>query len=99
MIHFDYHAANVLLYDVNGVSELSIIDWTSIMVTDYRIDLAWTLLLMGGFGNPEYRDIILDEYTRITGQPVEHIELFDVLVCVRRLFSMVIPLKIGRAHV
>lgn len=95
VIHLDYHAANVLLREVNGVSELSIIDWTSIMVTDYRIDLAWTLLLMGNYGNPEYRDIILDEYTRIAGHPVEHIELFDVLVCVRRLFSMIIPLTSG----
>lgn len=95
VVHMDFHAANVLLNEVNGISKLSIIDWTGIAVADYRLDLAWTLLLMGNYGNPEYRDVILREYARFAGKPIEHIELFDVLVCLRRLASMVVSLNSG----
>ena len=99
VVHMDFHAGNVLYINVNDIPELTIIDWTGITVSDYRLDLAWTILLMGNYGNPEYRNIILREYSRFAGQPIEHIELFDVLAYVRRLLSMVVLLGSGAEKV
>lgn len=42
VIHGDYHPYNVLVRD-DGVA--FVIDWTNIRVSDFRFDLAWTLLL------------------------------------------------------
>lgn len=47
LLHMDYHHYNVL---VREDSAAFVIDWGAAMVSDYRIDLAWTLLLMSGHG-------------------------------------------------
>ncbi len=72
-----------------------VIDWTSIDVGDFRMDLAWTILLISTHGSPEARRIILDEYERIVGYKVEQIEYFDVIACYRRLFGILVSLTTG----
>lgn len=92
MIHMDYHPYNVLLRD-DGTA--FVIDWTNVQVSDYRMDLAWTLLLMSTYGHPEARESVLGEYERIAGCRVEQIEFFEVAACLRRLFSIVVSLRGG----
>ncbi len=94
VIHFDYHPNNVLMRD-DG--EAFIIDWTSIDVADFRFDLAWTILLTSTYGNPEAREIILDEYERIAGRKIEQIEYFEVVASFRRLFIIAVSLSDGSA--
>lgn len=94
LIHMDFHPYNVLLRPDGAAF---VIDWTSAQVSDYRFDLAWTLLLMSSYGdgNPGVRELVLDEYERIAGHHVEKIEFFDVVACVRRLASILISLSAG----
>jgi aminoglycoside phosphotransferase (APT) family kinase protein len=92
VIHFDYHPWNILLTD--DVTAF-VIDWTNVRVSDFRLDLAWTLLLMSTYGNPEGRERVLGEYERIAGHSAEQIEFFDVAACLRRLASILISLSEG----
>ena len=92
VIHFDYHPNNILLRD-DG--KAFVIDWTNIGVGDFRMDLAWTIMLVSTYGNPEARRIVLDEYERIVGYKVEQIEYFDVMACCRRLFEISVSLTAG----
>lgn len=92
VIHWDYHPWNILLTDDGAAF---VIDWTNVKVSDFRLDLAWTLLLMSTYGNPEGRERVLGEYERITGHSIEHIEFFDVVACLRRLTSILISLSEG----
>jgi aminoglycoside phosphotransferase (APT) family kinase protein len=92
VIHFDFHWYNILL---GKDGDAYVIDWGAIAVADYRLDLAWTLLLMSTYGHPELREIILREYERIAGCPVEQIEYFDVAACLRRLLTISVSLDAG----
>jgi len=87
VIHQDFHANNVLLC---SHEQLFVIDWTQFAVFDYRIDLAWTLLIMGDLGNPEWKKPILDAYTSIANAPIEHLDYFHVMVAMKLLASTVI---------
>jgi len=92
VIHYDYHPHNILVRDDGRAF---VIDWTSIDVADFRMDLAWTILLTSAYGTPEARQIILDEYERIAGQKIEQIEYFEVAAGLRRLFSVAVSLRDG----
>ena len=92
VIHFDYHPNNILL---QKDGRAFVVDWTNIDVADFRLDLAWTILLTSTYGNPEVRQTILDEYERISGRKLEQIEYFEVMACLRRLLIITISLKAG----
>lgn len=92
VIHADFHPYNVL---ITPDDELYVIDWSGISVGDYRSDLAWTLLLVSTSGYPELREIILSEYARLAGKPVEQIEFFDVVASLRRLVDFSVSLGSG----
>ncbi|MCP4228929.1 MAG: phosphotransferase family protein [bacterium] len=92
LIHYDYHPYNIL---VDRRDDMYVIDWTCVEVTDYRVDLAWTLLLVSGYGQPDMRDIVLAEYERVVGHPVDQMEYFEVMAIARRLFSIVVTLGAG----
>ena len=91
-VHWDFHPENMLLKkDGSAV----VIDWTAFDLTDYRFDLAWTLLLIGCNEHPKWRQPVLREYERQAGREVEGLEFFDVAACVRRLFSVIISVNYG----
>lgn len=92
IVHWDYHPANLLLKD-DG--EAIVIDWTNVDIGDYRADLAWTLLLVSSYGNPEGRDIVLKAYENIAGHKADGIEFYEVFALARRMFSMYISMTIG----
>ncbi len=91
-VHLDFHPENVLLRD-DGTA--IVIDWTQVDISDPRFGLAWTLLLVGAYEGIRWRDVILNEYERLAGTKVEQIEFFDVIACIKRLFSIVISLSEG----
>lgn len=76
LIHGVYHPDNVILRE-DGTP--SVIDWGAADITDYRSDLAWTLLLVGTYWGPEARETILRGYERASGHRVERIEYFEVM--------------------
>lgn len=95
VIHLDYHPHNILMRD-DG--KAFVIDWTNMQVADFRIDLAWTLLLTSAYGNPEAREIVLGEYERIAGHRIEQIDYFEVAASLRRLLSIAVSLSDGASR-
>ncbi len=91
-VHWDFHPENMLLKK-NGSAV--VIDWTGFDLTDYRFDLAWTLLLVGCHEGPKWRVSVLREYERQAGRKVGDLEFFDVAACVRRLFSVIFSFTYG----
>jgi aminoglycoside phosphotransferase (APT) family kinase protein len=92
VVHWDFHPGNVL---VRAVDSAVVIDWTGGTVTDPRIDLAWTRLLMGAHGRPEWSDEVLAGYERQIGTRVAGIEYFDAAMALRRLFDVTVSLGLG----
>jgi aminoglycoside phosphotransferase (APT) family kinase protein len=92
VVHRDFHGGIVLLRQDGSPI---VIDWTAIEVSDYRFDLAWTLLLSSTYGQPEVRELILAEYERLAGRPVEQLAFFDVTACARRLVDIATTLGAG----
>jgi aminoglycoside phosphotransferase (APT) family kinase protein len=91
-LHGDFHPHNVLITPDNL---LYVIDWSSFGLGDYRFDLAWTLLLIATSGYPELRTILLSEYARLAGHPVEAIDYFDVLAALKRLYEFALSVGSG----
>lgn len=92
LVPLDYHPHNILIRD-DG--KPFVIDWTNFTVTDYRVDLAWTLLLMGTYDFPEMRNHILETYERISQSRAEAIEYFEVIAATRRLGSIYLSISQG----
>jgi aminoglycoside phosphotransferase (APT) family kinase protein len=91
-VHQDFHPGNIL---VGADDAAAVIDWTNFAITDSRFDLAWTLVLAYGYGGPELRDQILQGYQYHAGKPVEQIETFEAIACVRRLLDLTVSLTQG----
>ncbi len=87
VIHGDFHPFNILVTEEN---EPYVIDWTSCRVTDPRIDLGWTLMMIGTFDNSKSRDLVLAGYEHILGREVENIHFFEVLGVLRRFSDLTI---------
>ena len=88
--HNDFHPANILI-DANG--NPYVIDWTAADLMDYRVDLAWTLLLAKVYIGDETRDTILREYESVSQKSVEDIQFFEVFGCFRRLTDNLVTIS------
>ena len=87
VVHQDFHANNVLLCTDD---HMAVIDWTQFAISDSRIDLCWTLLVMGELGDPDWSKQILQAYTSHSNRPVKHLDYFHVIVSMKLLASTVI---------
>jgi aminoglycoside phosphotransferase (APT) family kinase protein len=92
IVHQDFHANNVFLCSND---QLFVIDWTQFAVSDYRIDLAWTLLIMGDLGNPDWGKQIFNAYSSQYKDPIEDLDYFHVIVIMKLLASTVISFTFG----
>ncbi len=92
LTHQDFHPHNIL-YDIH--TKPYVIDWTASSITDYRIDLGWTLLLTESFTSREFRDLILDFYETTRGTKVQNIDYFEILAIFRRTLDIITVYKIG----
>ncbi len=90
--HWDFHPNNILVCKDRSAY---VIDWTGAQITDYRFDLAWTLLLVMSYEGNTWRNEILRGYEREAGAKVEYLEFFDVVACVRRLYSTIASIRYG----
>ena len=91
LVHWDYHPANVLL---GPDDSMTVIDWTQYGVSDPRLDLAWTLLLVDSSGRPDWAETILGIYENRRGRQTD-LELFRIAAAVKRLFAITISLTEG----
>ena len=86
VLHNDYHPLNILIRDEEG--GLAIIDWSFAEVGDYRLDLAWSVLLLGVMAGEQYRDVMLASYEQLSGDRVEHFQYFEVLKFTQRTLTI-----------
>jgi aminoglycoside phosphotransferase (APT) family kinase protein len=84
LIHNDYHPENILVRD----GELVIIDWAFAEASDFRLDLAWTAMLVGSMLGEQYRPHLLETYEQISGLPVDNFEYFEVLKLTMRMLTI-----------
>jgi len=94
-IQQDFHPGNIL---VRADGTAVVIDWAHFAISDYRFDLAWTLVLAHAHGWAGMRNLILQGYERHFGKSVEQIETFEAIACARRLFDLTISLTLGPEH-
>jgi aminoglycoside phosphotransferase (APT) family kinase protein len=87
IVHQDFHANNIF---VCTNDQLFVIDWTQFDISDYRIDLCWTMMIMGDFGKVEWGEHILKTYASNIKKPIEHLDYFNVIVYMKLLASIVI---------
>jgi aminoglycoside phosphotransferase (APT) family kinase protein len=92
IVHFDFHYNNIL-EDADG--RLVVIDWTSAQISDFRIDLAWTLTLILGYRGPAGHAAILEGYQQAYGQTVPSLDVFEVAAILRRIGTVMISLRAG----
>jgi aminoglycoside phosphotransferase (APT) family kinase protein len=92
VVHQDFHANNVF---VCSNDQLFVIDWTQFAISDYRIDLGWTLLIMGDLGKADWGKQILNAYASGFNGPIEHLDYFNVIVTMKLLASTVISFTFG----
>ncbi len=91
-LHRDFHPDNVLITPDDA---LYVIDWGSFAGGDFRDDLGWTLMLFTSNGYLEQHDLLLSEYERISGHPVEQVAYFEVISALWRLFDFAVSLERG----
>lgn len=96
IVHQDFHANNVLLC---ADDQLYVIDWTQFAISDFRIDLCWTLLIMGDLGNPKWRKLIFDAYAADRNSSLDQLEYFNVIVYMKLLASTVLAVTFGPEEV
>jgi len=89
-VHLDLHPANVIIRD-DGRNY--VIDWTQVSVSDPRLDLSWTMLLMSTHMEKKWRNLVLREYQLQSVRQIVSIEYFEVLSCVKRLISVYMSLN------
>lgn len=92
ILHRDFHPLNIMIWEDGSQA---VLDWGAVTVGDYRDDLAWTMLLCSTFGDPAWRDIILESYRTVSGREVHDIEFFEVMAIIRRLTDVYISLTSG----
>lgn len=86
VLHSDYHPQNILLRGDTG--ELSIVDWSFAEIGDYRLDLAWTVLLFGVMVGPQYREAMVQNYEELSGRCVENFEYFEAVKFTERMLTI-----------
>ena len=87
IVHQDFHANNVFLCSND---QLFVIDWTQVAVFDYRIDLCWTLLIMGDLGNTDWGKEIFNAYASDSNDSIENLDYFNIIVYMKLLASTVL---------
>lgn len=87
VVHQDFHANNVFLCTDD---RLVVIDWTQCAVSDYRVDLCWTLLIMGDFGQAEWGKEILNAYAASVQLSIQDLDYFNVIVYTKLLADAVV---------
>lgn len=88
--HNDFHPGNLLATPEGGVY---VIDWTALAVSDPRLDLAWTLMLMEFGDGAGSQQRILDRYAAELS--IDDLDYFMAAACVKRLFTLVVSLTQG----
>ena len=86
VLHNDYHPLNIMVRKDTG--ELSVLDWSFAARGDFRLDLAWSALLLGATAGRRHRDVLIKTYAKISGRGVENFSYFEALKLGARLITI-----------
>lgn len=92
LTHGDFHPDNILMAE--GLIPY-VIDWGGARLQDFRLDLAWTMLLLSTYGSWEMGELILQEYQTLAGMCISNMGYFQAVAALRRLLSVYISVNIG----
>ena len=95
LTHGDFHPDNIIMREE---SIPYVIDWGGARLQDFRLDLAWTILLVGTYDRWEMGEMILEQYESILGKNVADIHYFYAVAALRRLLSVYISVTSGAAE-
>ena len=84
VLHNDYHPQNIM----RRSNDLVVLDWSFAGVGDYRLDLAWTAMLIGAMVGHSLRESYLREYARASGSVLENFEYFEALKLSQRMVTL-----------
>ncbi|NLK09178.1 MAG: phosphotransferase [Firmicutes bacterium] len=90
--HGDLHPGNILMREGK---EPYLIDWGGARLQDFRVDLAWSMLLLGTYGPGELRDLVLKQYEAESKRTVTNIEWFEALASLKRLIEVYVFVSKG----
>jgi len=84
LIHNDYHPQNILLRE----DSLAVIDWSFAEIGDFRMDLAWSALLIGVMAGGDHRVALKKAYERAADSHIENFEFFEALKFTMRMVTI-----------
>jgi aminoglycoside phosphotransferase (APT) family kinase protein len=76
-LHNDFHAQNIMVREPDD--RFVILDWSFCNFGDYRMDLAWTSLLVGVNVGKAHRDTFIGAYETASRRPVHDLEFYEAL--------------------
>lgn len=91
VLHNDYHPHNIVVREDDG--QLVVLDWSFADIGDFRLDLAWSALLVGVTAGESYRDVFIQRYQAVSGLGVENFSYFEVLKLGARLITIALWLE------
>jgi len=91
VLHNDYHPDNVVVREDDG--QLVVLDWSFADIGDFRLDLAWSALLVGVTAGESYRDVLIERYQAVSGLGVDNFSYFEVLKLGARLITIALWLE------
>lgn len=86
IIHNDYHPQNILVQEDSGM--YFTIDWSFAEVGDFRLDLAWTIFLIGTIVGTQYRAGFLKSYEKESGIKIRQLVYFETLKLTQRMLTI-----------
>jgi aminoglycoside phosphotransferase (APT) family kinase protein len=88
--HNDFHPNNIL---IDKTGNPFVIDWTAASLHDYRVDLAWTLILAKIYVDDSMREAILSGYEKVSQKKADNLHFFEVIGALRRITDILVSLE------
>jgi aminoglycoside phosphotransferase (APT) family kinase protein len=86
LLHNDYHPANILVREAD--QSLVVIDWTWTDVGDYRLELAWTGLMLQISLGEVWRDAFWADYAKSSSRSLDNLAFFERLKFTQRMLTI-----------
>jgi aminoglycoside phosphotransferase (APT) family kinase protein len=85
LVHNDFHPDNII---VRRQGAMCVLDWSFAGPGDPRLDLAWTVFLMGTAVGHQHRQSVLTRYRRLSGATIDPFLVLEALKLADRLVTL-----------
>lgn len=84
--HNDYHPQNLIVRESGN--DLVVLDWSFAEVGDFRLDLAWSVLLFGAMLGRRFRGDVIETYRELSGRNLDDFEFYEALKLTQRMLTL-----------